>query len=926
MINNIKLLGCIITLHLSIICNIVFSENWVRVFDDDGKGDAIGATQDGSVMVSGLYSRIIIAKFDSEGNLQARQAYDPPYPCPYRARDIEQVSDDGYIILAGCDWQYGSHPRILRLDSGGNLLWERSFSSPYRQAYSMRSTSDGGIILTGSAYEASVNRGFDLWLCKLDSFGNTQWEKIFGRSIAYENESPSESGFSVAQTADDGYIVAGSYISPNLPPESIGLDKIVLIKLTSSGTIEWQRIYGGNNPLRPASMRLTQDGGYIVVGQYYQIFDAFALKLDASGNIQWQKTYAGQQFQFFQDIKQTADAGYITVGYDHRNPGLWVLRLNSSGSIVWKNRFFSDLLSYLDGDPSVDLSSDGNAYITGTTGYLNLGYTAFAMKISIDNPTLCIEGSSSASSKNTSFQISAGDLLSNDVSSVPSSQLSAPTCLLTPIIDPCNPQSQSALAQSSCSGKTLNFISPADPSKFLIHKYGNYGVTDMYPEGQTEDGKYNIRARVAGAFGQGLNDELVSFRLTDPEDELVFRPDRGPGDNKGPAAILVFPAGSSSDTVLTESVDLNGDKNITEDEKGIARVTLELPIASSPSPFSGNNYKLEASLDNFANIITSPTITNWKRGYIEHTKMYKVGEFLTQTSTAGGQRTILKVRKASTFSRRDAIHVFGGADYTNANKSILVGEYVVVTAVDTNKNEITVEVDANRDGNGDGAGLTLSYPTAGSGTVTDPCSAVYPYSFVARIAGGVYDTTTAISPNTLENSLSDPFNDASVEWRVIGESFIPNWTTVCGGNDSQKAIWAQDIAKHFFQNYVNTPTTNHVQIISASRWDPSLVYGWTDPQPYVSWMFLDALTTRLRIDNTLVHEIGHQWNVNQVGGIGGGHDSNQMCGNTVTCVMRSDPTLLTIPGKFHCILGDPEDLYCIRSHIDDLNQNTCNWP
>jgi hypothetical protein len=83
---------------------------------------------------------------------------------------------------------------------------------------SVQQTSDTGYIIVG--YTASHGAGnYDVWLIKTDSNGNQLWDKTFGGSGW-------DSGFSVRQTSDDGYIVAGA----TTPAGSMTLD-VYLIKV-----------------------------------------------------------------------------------------------------------------------------------------------------------------------------------------------------------------------------------------------------------------------------------------------------------------------------------------------------------------------------------------------------------------------------------------------------------------------------------------------------------------------------------------------------------------------------------------------------------------------------------------------------------------------------------------------------------------------
>ena len=246
----------------------------------------------------------------------------------------------------------------------GDEQWNRTFGgSGWDVGFSVAQTSDGGYIVAGytRSYGAGGN---DVWLIKTNSEGNRQWSRTFGGSDW-------DGAYCVAQTSDGGYIVAGYTRSYDA-----GADDAWLIKTDSEGNEQWNRVFDGSGWDGAYCVAQTTDGGYILTGWRGSYIgrhqnDIWLIKTDSEGDEQWNKTFGGSGYDVGYCVTQTSDGGYIVIGktwsYGAGCYDVWLIKTDSEGNKQW-NRTFGG--SDWDVGNCVAQTSDGGYIIAGrTTSY-----------------------------------------------------------------------------------------------------------------------------------------------------------------------------------------------------------------------------------------------------------------------------------------------------------------------------------------------------------------------------------------------------------------------------------------------------------------------------------------------------------------------------------------------------------------------------
>jgi len=246
---------------------------------------------------------------------------------------VDLTSDGGYVV-AGSTKSFGpGGPSVylVRTDSFGDTVWTRTYGGTTTDVgASVQRTFDGGFIVGGWTRSFGAG-GYDAYLVKTDAAGDTEWTRTFGGT-------EDDECWSVQQTPDSGYILAGL-------TESSGADSedIYLIKTDASGETLWTRMYGGPRNEYGSSVQPTRDGGYIVTGTTASFgagdLDVYLIKTDARGDTMWTRTFGGAAQDWGRSVMRTMDGGYVVAGHTESfgagGSDVYLIKTDSTGAGQW---------------------------------------------------------------------------------------------------------------------------------------------------------------------------------------------------------------------------------------------------------------------------------------------------------------------------------------------------------------------------------------------------------------------------------------------------------------------------------------------------------------------------------------------------------------------------------------------------------------
>jgi len=299
------------------------------------------------------------------------------------ANSIAQTNDGGYIIAGYTNSTNGdivsNHGGndywVVKVDPAGTIEWQKTYGGTFDdQANSVIQTTDGGYIVAG--YSDSNNGDItndhgdkDYWIVKLDAVGTIEWQHKYGGD-------DKESAYEIRQTTDGGYIVAGQTYSYDGNIRAVNGDVTNfhgfidgwLVKLSSTGALEWEKSLGASDEDKFMTVQQTTDGGYIAAGEH-AYYGYWVVKCNSNGAIQWE--YADTDGDIVHSIEQTVDGGYILTGDTVTRIGnstghnFGVTKLNALGGLEWKKSYGGD--GFFDVPRSIQLTPDGGYILTGVT-------------------------------------------------------------------------------------------------------------------------------------------------------------------------------------------------------------------------------------------------------------------------------------------------------------------------------------------------------------------------------------------------------------------------------------------------------------------------------------------------------------------------------------------------------------------------------
>lgn len=319
---------------------VIWSENHGGQYNESGRAGL--ATSDGGYLVLGnTYSMgsgeydLYLVKIGAAGDTVWTRTYGGSKA--EAGFDLIKTDGENYLLI-GSTRSYGNGKRdvyLVKVNSYGDLLWSKTYGGAEDdEGRSIRSTSDGGFIIGGST--GSSGAGYnDVYLLKIDSLGDTIWTRTYGGGGG-------ESGYAVREAIGGGYIAIGATGS-----FGEGYSSVYVVRVDAVGDSVWAGAYGGTGADFGYSMVGTPDRGFLLAGATASFgagySDAYLIKIDSLGLVEWERTYGGSWEDRAYGVFRNADGNYMLIGatqsFGSGGNDIYLVKIAPTGDTIWTNTY-----------------------------------------------------------------------------------------------------------------------------------------------------------------------------------------------------------------------------------------------------------------------------------------------------------------------------------------------------------------------------------------------------------------------------------------------------------------------------------------------------------------------------------------------------------------------------------------------------------
>lgn len=283
---------------------------------------------------------------------------------------------------------------VAKFNASGNHIWSKRFGDASAQAGRSLVADAFGNVIAAGVFAGTVNFGGgsltsagqnDIFLVKLNAFGNHLWSKRFG-------DADNQDVFSVAvDTAGNVFItgfIQGATDFGGGSLTSAGGRDIYLAKFDANGNHLWSRLFGDAAAQIGRGVATDSSGDVAMVGEFNGTVDLgsgaltsagssdlFLARYDSDGNCLWSRSFGDASDQRGRGVAIDASGSEVVTGdfagtVDFGGGPLtsaagmdaFLAKHDSGGNHVWSRAFGG---AGTDGGTALAIDGSGNTIVTG---------------------------------------------------------------------------------------------------------------------------------------------------------------------------------------------------------------------------------------------------------------------------------------------------------------------------------------------------------------------------------------------------------------------------------------------------------------------------------------------------------------------------------------------------------------------------------
>lgn len=253
---------------------------------------------------------------------------------------------------------------IARLDSTGELVWSTTLGGNSVDVFYSVARQGNHILACGSAcsddaYISGSQGGCDVWVVSLNLDGSVNQYALYGSTW-------NDAGYHLAPSPDGGFILAGLIGGDGGNVDTYyGYNDIWMLKLDYDGSLQWQATLGGSGIDAPRSITVLNDGSYLLSAETNSTdgqisanagaYDGWLVKLSASGTLQWEKSIGGPGYDGSFDAVEQDDGTLVVVSEiwseaqtgsqtPHGGTDVVLTAFSAQGNVLWEKWYGGSML------------------------------------------------------------------------------------------------------------------------------------------------------------------------------------------------------------------------------------------------------------------------------------------------------------------------------------------------------------------------------------------------------------------------------------------------------------------------------------------------------------------------------------------------------------------------------------------------------